>query len=81
MESQRQNPVSPSPGLQAYFPEAISVFCLLPKFFKTYTCVYFTYLFLERGREGERERERNINVWLSLTRPILGTWPVPQECA
>ena len=31
------------------------------------------YLFIERGREDERER--NINVWLPLTRPLLGTWP------
>ena len=31
------------------------------------------YLFLERGREGERER--NINVWLPLMWPPLGTWP------
>ena len=33
----------------------------------------FIYLFLERGREGEREG--NINVWLPLTCPLLGTWP------
>ena len=31
----------------------------------------FIYLFLERG-EG---RERNINVWLPLIWPPLGTWP------
>ena len=34
----------------------------------------FIYLFLERVREGEREGERNTNVWLSLMRrPPLGT--------
>ena len=32
----------------------------------------FIYLFLERGERREEERERNINVWLPLTRPLLG---------
>ena len=31
----------------------------------------FIYLFLEMGRE--REREENINVWLPLMHPLLGT--------
>ena len=35
----------------------------------------FTYLFLEREEGREKERERNINAWLPLTRPLLGTWP------
>ena len=39
----------------------------------------FIYLFLERG-EG-REKEGNINVWLPLSRPLLGTWPATQVCA
>ena len=34
-------------------------------------------LFLDRG-EG---RERNINVWLPLVRPLLETWPATQACA
>ena len=29
----------------------------------------------------EKERERNINVWLPLTCPLLGTWPAAQACA
>ena len=29
----------------------------------------------------EKERERNINVWLPLTHPLLGTWPATQACA
>ena len=39
------------------------------------------YLFLEKGEGREKERERNINVWLPLTCPLLGTWPVTQACA
>ena len=35
----------------------------------------FTYLFLERGEKREKERERNIHVWLPLMCPLLGTWP------
>ena len=37
---------------------------ILPKF----TIVFFKkiYLFLERGGVGEKERERNIHVWLHL---------------
>ena len=34
------------------------------------------YLFLGR----EKERERNINMWLSLEHPLLGTWPATQAC-
>ena len=37
------------------------------------------FIFRERGREGEREG--NVNVWLPLTRPLLGTWPETQACA
>ena len=37
-----------------------------------FNCIYF--IFRERGREGERER--NINVWLCLAHLLLGTWPV-----
>ena len=35
----------------------------------------------ERGEERGKERERNINVWLPLTCPPLGTWPATQACA
>ena len=41
----------------------------------------FIYLFLERGEGREKERERNINVWLPVTHPLLGTWPTTQACA
>ena len=39
------------------------------------------YLFLEKGEGREKERERNINVWLPLRCPQLGTWPTTQACA
>ena len=29
----------------------------------------------------ENGRERNINVWLPLEHPLLGTWPATQACA
>ena len=35
----------------------------------------FIYSFLERGEGREKVRERNINVWLLLACPQLGTWP------
>ena len=41
----------------------------------------FMYLFLERGEGREEERERNINVWLPLVHPLLGTWPATQAYA
>ena len=51
-------------------------------FLKIYLFIYlFTYLFIERGEGNEKERERNINVWLSLARSHLGTWPETQACA
>ena len=41
--------------------------------------MFYLFIFTERGREGERER--NVNVWLSLMRPLLGTWPATQAYA
>ena len=40
---------------------------------------FYLFIFRERGREGEREG--NINVWLPLMRPLLGTWSATQACA
>ena len=39
------------------------------------------YLFIFREGNGWTERERNINVWLPLMCPLLGTWPATQACA
>ena len=41
----------------------------------------FIYLFLDRGEGREKERERSINVWLPLVRPLLGIWPATQAWA
>ena len=42
---------------------------------------FIYYLVLERGEGQEKERKRNINMWLPLPRPLLGTWPETQACA
>ena len=51
--------------------------------YSTYLCIHWLtffrkILFLERGEGREKERERNINVWLPLAHPLLGTWPATQ---
>ena len=45
-------------------------------------CVFkdFISLFLERREGREKERERNINVWLPLEHSLLETWPTTQAC-
>ena len=43
--------------------------------------LFFLLFFLERGEGKEKERERNINVWLPFTLPVLVTWPATQACA
>ena len=43
--------------------------------------ILFIYLFLERGKWREKERERNVNVWLPLAHPSLCTWPATQTWA
>ena len=40
----------------------------------------FIYLFLERGRKGEREGEKHQCVVASHV-PLTGTWPATQACA
>ena len=39
------------------------------------------YLFIFRGEVREKERDRNISVWLPLTCPLPGTWPATQAFA
>ena len=42
---------------------------------------YFIYLFLDRREGKEKERERNINVWLPVVRRLLRICPATQTCA
>ena len=51
------------------------VFFSVLTFFKILNLNFF-FIFREREREGG-----NINVWLPLARPLLGTWPTTQACA
>ena len=41
----------------------------------------FNILFSFFQREGKGRRKGNINLWLPLARPLLGTWPTTQACA
>ena len=41
----------------------------------------FFYLLIFREGKGRRKRGREINVWLPLVRPLLGTWPTTEACA
>ena len=38
------------------------------------------FIYFQRGEGREKERQRNINVWLPLVRPLLRTWPTTQAC-
>ena len=40
---------------------------------------FYLFIYLLEGKE--KERKRNINVWLPFTCPQLGTWPATQACA
>ena len=42
---------------------------------------FYLFIFLDGGEEREKERERNIHVWLPLMCPLLGIWPATQACA
>ena len=41
----------------------------------------FICLFLERGERRQKQRERNINVWLPFAHPLQGIWPETQAWA
>ena len=53
--------------------------CSVALFF-FFFCKFKVFNYLERGEGREKERGRNINVWLPLTYPQLGTWPTTQAC-
>ena len=58
------------------FPEINNLEIANPLFKKD-----FIYLFFGEGKGRQKERKRNINVWLPLTCPLLGTWPSTQASA
>ena len=64
------------------FPSQIS--CCLTYFFLTVPrvfCKILFYLFLDRGKGREKERERNFKVWLPLIHLQLGICSATQACA
>ena len=53
------------------------VVCLhFPFFFKR----FYLFIYFQRGEGKEKERQRNINVWLPPDCPPLGAWPATQSC-
>ena len=86
----KQNMHSPVPSKLYYFyylllsKSNMYITCLDPEGIWIYFFIYlkrFICLFSHRGEGKEKKRERNINVWLPLMRPLLGTWPATQACA
>ena len=56
----------------------MQIFSCLVNFF--FFLRFYLFIFREKGGR-EKEKERNINVWLPLACPLLRTWPMTQECA
>ena len=54
---------------------------LFLRYLFTYFTRFYLLIFLERGERKEKERERNINVWLPLVYPLVEIWPATQACA
>ena len=42
---------------------------------------FYSFIFRDKKRYLIIPFQRNINVWLPLARPLLGTWPAAQLCA
>ena len=64
--------------IQSNLPASLFISHFLKKIF----IKDFIYLFiLDTGEGRQKDRERNINAWLPLTHPILGTRPATQACA
>ena len=53
------------------WPEKVLSTSLVPS---TYIFLRFYLFILDRGEGREKDKERNINVWLPLVHPLLGTW-------
>ena len=86
LASQNQNKAKKKALIRQEFISVSLFYCyLLEEYLAHSKCSIcfkdFIYLFLERGEGKEKGRERNINVWLPLSRLLLGTWPPTQVCA
>ena len=55
--------------------------CSCPLYHCSFFKKFIYLLFLERGEGREKERERNLIMWLPVMWPQLGTWPATQACA
>ena len=56
---------------------------ILRNVYKQFLKIYIlkTLFISDRGERREKERRRNITVWLPLVHALLGTWPATQACA
>ena len=61
--------------------QQIDVSLSLPLPLKSIFLKNYLFIFLERGERREKEKVRNINVWLPLAHPPPETWPTTQACA
>ena len=73
-------------GFYNFLSSVYDIFQCYTKVFMHYFATYSIFLkilfiYFREEKGGEKERERNINVWLPLTQPLLGTWPAAQACA
>ena len=70
-------------GCQHRLPATVDGSGTITLFVKDIFIFYFLrlYLFIFRGRKGERRRETSVCAWLPLARPPLGTWPAAQTSA
>ena len=57
------------------------IFHSFKKYFNWLMYLLINLFILERGEGKEKERERNISVWLPLTCPLLRAWPATQASA
>ena len=75
-------PASLSLSLSLHWPSSLLLYKSITAFFLTFFFLKICYLFyFYREGKGGRKREKNVNVWLPITRPPLGTSPTTQAYA
>ena len=79
--SQTENPPILTPHPLGPCPFQVLAQLLLILYISSQILLDFIYLFSEKGTGREKERERNINVWLPLVHLQLRTCPAAQACA